>query len=250
MPKAGTYFFSTLLEKLGFEDTGYHLSRDNYLDTKAHPLEVNATHPDKARVQRFFVPVVRELPARAVLAGHFALPLNFNVLGLKGVYLCAYRDPRKTLISEFIDFRFRRKDIPWLSRPVIADDREAFAAYLRHHGILAHLGIFREFVLLRSVVVSPLAPPVLQKNTYFVNFDHLRSEPRTALGIAKFLHADLTDAEVLQRVKAALSAETKTKATAIDIDRDAFWTEEAEEIYARSKFPAVKEMAENLGLEF
>lgn len=250
MPKAGTYFFSALLDKLGFQDTGYHLNRDNYLDTKAHSLEVNAQTPGKAKVKKFFVPVLRELPVNAVLAGHFPLPINYQVLGPKGMYLCAYRDPKKTLVSEFIDFRFRRTDIPWISRRSIEDDQQAFLQFLTRHGVTAHLSVFREFTLLRSIVVSPLAPPVLQKNTYFVNFDQLRADPKTAVGIAKFLGAELTDAAVMKRVKAALSAETKTKATALDIDREAFWTAEAEEIYAKSKFPAIQEMAESLGLEF
>lgn len=250
MPKAGTYFFSTLLDKLGFPDTGIHLGRDTYLDTKSQSMEVNAHYPGRAKVKRFFVPVARELPPRAVLAGHFPLPINYQVLGPKGFYLCAYRDPRKTLVSEFIDFRFRRKDIPWISAQMIRDDREAFVAFLKRHGTVAHLGVFREFTLLRSIVVSPLAPAILQKNTYFVNFDQLRADPSKAVAIADFLGTELDEAAILSRMQDALGAETKTKATDIEIDRAAIWSDEAEMIYNTSRFPAIKAMAEELGLEF
>ena len=250
MPKAGTYFFSTLLEKLGLEDTGIHLGRDTYLDTKAHSLAVNIATPSKAAVKRFFVPVVRELAPRAVLVGHFPLPINFNVLGPKGCYICAYRDPRKTLVSEFIDFRYRRQDVPWLAPEVLTDDRAAFTVFMKRHGVVGHLNIFTEFVLLRSMVVSPLGPPILQKKTYFVNFDQVRDKPETAAGIAQFLGIELADNEVMAAVHAALGAETKTRATELSLDRDALWSDEAEALYAASTFPAIKAMAESLGLEF
>lgn len=250
LPKAGTYFFAAFLKELGFEDTGLHIDRVSYLDTHTQPIEVNARRPSAAKVRSFFVPVVRALKPRQVAFGHFPLPMHYKILAEDGLYVCAYRDPRRTLVSEFIDFRFRREDVRWLSSAAVADDQEAFVLFLKKHGLTAHLSIFREIVLLRSIVLSPLGPPVLQKNTFFVNFDEIRADPDAALPLAAFVGAQLEPAEVRERLSLALAADTKTRATDVAIDRAAFWTPEAEALYAGSAFPSIRAMAEDLGLTF
>lgn len=250
LPKAGTYFFAAFLAELGFEDTGLHIDRLSYLDTHKQTNEANARRPGGAKVKSFFVPVVRALAKHQVAFGHFPLPMHYKILAEDGIYVCAYRDPKRTLVSEFIDFRYRREDVRWLSRETVPDDHDAFNLYLKKHGLTAHLAVFREIVLLLSIVLSPLAPPVLRKNTIFVNFDEIRAKPRAALPLARFLQVELSEVEVLERLETALGAETKTKATEIALDRDALWSDEAESLYARSQFPAIKTMAEELGLEF
>lgn len=250
MPKAGTYFLAKLLESLGFEDTGFHIDRLEYLDTRSQPPEVNTATPAKARVRRFFVPVVRELTERQVAFGHFALPLNPAVLGDDGRYVCAYRDPRATLVSEFLDFRFRRTGVAWALPAAVPDDKDAFVAYLKRHGVTGHLAIFREFVLLRAMLASPLASPHLVRACHFVNFDHLRGDAQAVVPLARFLHVALDLAQAERHLAQTLAAETKTKATGLSIDRNALWTDEAEAIYARSRFPQIRRMAENLGLAF
>lgn len=250
MPKAGTYFFATFLEALGLEDTGFHINRLVYLDTRAHPVEVNMRTPGKARVKQFFVPVVRQLAPHQVAFGHFPLPIHHEVLGKAGFYVCAYRDPRRTLVSEFIDFRFRRTDVKWILPETEADDQAAFLLYLKQQGLKGHLSVFRDMVFLRSATLSPIGPPVLKSNTIFVNFDEIRANPKAALPLVHFLQVPLSESEVLECLQTALSAETKTKATEIEIDRQALWSDEAEALYANSQFPAIKAMAEELGLKF
>ncbi len=250
MPKAGTYFFATFLKELGFHDTGYHIERNEYLDTHAHSMEVNARTPGKARVPGFFVAVMRRLRADDVAFGHFPLPIHHAVLDELGRYVCAYRDPRRTLVSEFIDFRYRRTGVKWLLPDAVPDDGAAFALYLERHGLRGHLGVFRDMVLLRSILASPLAPPVLGPRTIFVNFDAIRSDAAAALPVARFLGSQLTDDEVRAALASALAAETKTKATEITLDREALWTDAAEALYAGSQFPMIKSMAEDLGMVF
>jgi len=250
MPKAGTYFFAAFLEAMGLENTGYHIDRTEYLDTHAQPLDVNVKTPGKARVKGFFVPVVRRLTKHQVAFGHFPLPHHFDILGSEGVYICAYRDPRHTLVSEFIDFRFRRVGVNWILQSSEPDDRAAFLLYLKKAGLKGHLNIFREMILLRSIIESPLGPPVLKSNTIFVNFDQIRANPDAAMPLARFLKTELSQGEVMTRLEIAFATETKTKATTLDLDRDALWSDEAEALYAASSFPAIKAMAEELGLEF
>lgn len=250
LPKAGTYFFSSLLEKLGFHDTGFHISGSSYLDTKAHSLSVNAKTPGRAKVEKFFVPVIRSLGEKDVAAGHFPLPLNFKIAGRNSRYLCAYRDPMRTLVSEFIDFRFRREDVAWISKTEIVDDRVAFCAYLLRHGVKAHLNIFRNIALLRMIEQSPLCPDELRNTMYFVNFDHALIDPKVTAGIAAFLGVVLSEDDARARLQSALDAETKTKATGIAVDRDALWTDEARKIYEASEFPAIKALAVHHTLSF
>ena len=250
MPKAGTYFFAAFLKALGLEDTGFHIDRMEYLDTRSQPMDVNMKAPGKARVKQFFVPVVRRLAPHQVAFGHFPLPIHYEILGQTGFYVCAYRDPRRTLVSEFIDFRFRRTGVKWALPAAVPDDGAAFLLYLTKQGMKGHLGIFRDMVLLRSITLSPFCPPILQTNTCFVNFDEIRANPKAALPLARFLQVELSEVDVLERLETALGTETKTKATEIALDRDALWTDEAEALYAKSRFPAIKAMAEELGLEF
>ena len=250
LPKAGTYFFSALLEKLGFNDTGFHISGSSYLDTKAHSLLVNAKTPGKARIDKFFVPVIRALGEKDVAAGHFPLPLNFKIAGRRGRYLCAYRDPRRTLVSEFIDFRFRREDVNWVSTAEIPDDAAAFCAYLARHGVKAHLNIFRNIVLLRMIEQSLLCPDELRDAMFFVNFDHALVDSAITRAIAGFLGVVLTEDEARSHLQQALDSETKTKATNITVDREALWTDAAQKIYDESEFPAIKALAEQHELSF
>ena len=250
MPKAGTYFFAAFLSELGFEDTGYHIDRTEYLDTHSKSLEVNIRTPGKARVKSFFVPVVRQLKATQVAFGHFPLPIHYAVLDTAGIYVCAYRDPRRTLVSEFIDFRFRRIGVKWILPETVPDDKAAFLLYLKRQGVTGHLSIFRDMIFLRSIVMSSLCPPLLKAKTTFVNFDEIRANPEAALPLARFLGTTFNDKMVFEKLQNALGAETKTKATEVPIDRDALWTAEAEALYAASEFPAIKAMAETLGLAF
>ena len=140
--------------------------------------------------------------------------------------------------------------VNWILQSSEPDDRAAFLLYLKKAGLKGHLNIFREMILLRSIIESPLGPPVLKSNTIFVNFDQIRANPDAAMPLARFLKTELSQGEVMTRLEIAFATETKTKATTLDLDRDALWSDEAEALYAASSFPAIKAMAEELGLEF
>ena len=250
LPKAGTYFFAKLLSNLGLNDTGYHLSRFSYLDTKAHSLEQNTATPGVAKIRKFFVPVVRKMQGNDVFFGHFAVPRNLHVAPVHMKYICSYRNPEKTLVSEFIDFRFRRTDVNWISRENVADDSEAFETFLEHHGLGPHLSILKNIVVYHSTVNHPLVDPEERARVYFANFETVLKEPDMVRQIAEFLGISLQEGEAETILQKTLLAETKTKAVDLEIDRDLLWTDRAREIYAASDFPRVVTMAQEQGLRF
>jgi hypothetical protein len=249
LPKAGTYFLAKLLSNMGFNDTGYHISKFSYLDTKSYSIRENSATPGIAKVRKFFVPVVRQMEENDVAFGHFPLPLNFSVAPEHMKYLCAYRDPQKTLVSEFIDFRFRRTDLPWIMQSAIVDDRRAFELYLERHGTGAHLSIFKKIVLYHVLVNQSLTDPRERNRACFINFDVILKEPDTVRQIADFLSAPLTRSAARSVHRQTLSAETKTKAVNLTIDRDLLWTERARSLYAASDFPCTIAIAREQGLE-
>jgi len=247
-PKAGTYFISDLITRLGFVNTGYHIMRLSYLDTKAHSLEDNARTPDIARVDRFFVPVLRGLKENELAFGHFPVPLNPEAPLTHTKYVCAYRDPKQAVVSEFIDFRFRRQDMKWINAETIPDDRDAFVKFLKLRGVTGHYNEFRQLLLYRSLIVHPLATQLEKDRAHFVNFSELLTNPSEVRDIAQFLGVEMNLEQAAQAHVEALTAETKTKASSIKVDRAALWSNEALEIYNTSPFPKAIEYARTLGL--
>lgn len=249
LPKAGTYFLAALLSNLGLNDTGYHLSRLSYLDTKRLSLEENAETPGRAKVEKYFVPVVRRLQPDDVAFGHFPLPLNPQVAPNHMRYICAFRSPEKTLVSEFVDFRFRRRDVAWVSRQQVADDAAAFELYLERHGTVGHLSIFRRIVLYNALINHPLADPAEAGRACFVNFETVLAETDSVRRIAAFLGRAITAAEAAEIHARTLAGETKTKAVDLKIDRAALWTDRARELYEASGFPAAVAVARRQGMQ-
>lgn len=237
LPKAGTYFLAKLLSNMGLNDTGKHIFRTFFLDTHKFSLEENAANPSISRVNKFFVPVVRQLKADDVTFGHFPLPLNPDVALLHMQYICSYRHPRKTLTAEFIDFRFRRNDIHWLTHDREPNDQKAFEKYLEHHGTTVHLRDFQNIVLYKSLMSNPLVGEAAKGRSLFVNFNNVLRDAGEVKGIADFLHIEMSIQEAQDIHSKTLAAETKTKAVDLQIDRDALWTERAHEIYDNSLFP-------------
>jgi len=250
LPKAGTYFFAELLSNLGLNDTGYHLSRFSYLDTKAYSLEQNAATPGVAKIRKFFVPVVRKMQDNDVFFGHFALPRNLHVAPTHMKYICSYRNPEKTLVSEFIDFRFRRTDVGWLSREKVPDDFEAFELFLERHGLGPHLSIFKKIVVYHGTINHPLEDPEEREKVYFANFETVLKEPDMVRQIAEFLGISLQEGAAEAIHQKTLLAETKTKAVDLEVDRDLLWTDRARAIYAASDFPRAVSIAQEQGLRF
>ncbi len=177
-------------------------------------------------VEARFRNTLREMPETSLAFGHFAVPL-MAALFPTFRFLCCYRHPRATLVSEFIDFRFRRKGVKWILPEAIADDRDAFVTYLRRQGE-AHLNIVSQMIAVTMLQADPIARRLDFHRPHMVSFDAMLDGLDEAEGIADFLGVDLA------RVPAALedtrNAETKTKATELQIDRKALWSDEAEEV--------------------
>ena len=249
LPKAGTYFLATVLEMAGYHNTGYHISRNAYLDTKSVSLETNAKTPDAARVDQFFVPVVRSLKSQEFAFGHFALPHNLDVVHPSMVFVCAYRDPQKTLVSEFVDFRFRREDVNWLSPGAIEDDCAAFELYLERHGLIAHLNIFDDFVCLANLVKNERFQRYPEHRFHFVNFDSIRGSTTELSALLAFLKLDHSPVSTANLLSAALGADTKTKADKVSVSRERLWSGRAQEMYLRSDFPALVARCSEIGLK-
>jgi len=245
IPKAGTYLLAEFLERLGFENSGFHVDLESYLDTKKLSLEVNAQTPEAARVDQFFVGTLKGMPDNSLAFGHLAVPLLGWALP-RFSFVCSYRHPRKTLVSEFIDFRFRRKDVEWLSFDTIADDAEAFGQYLIHHGPI-HLRIFSQFVACSTLFNDPFFQRYTPERSIFVNFDTFLKDPSESVRIAEHFGRDA--ATGLAAREAALAAETKTKAVDLEIDRDSLWTAENERLYEDLGVFNAVERARSTGLD-
>lgn len=228
LPKAGTYFIAEFLTQLGFGNSGLHVSLTKTLRTNDFDAETNAQYPSKTSVAQPFIRSLREVKMGETAFGHLPVPLfapNFGAY----LFICAYRHPRKTLVSEFIDFRFRRKDVEWVSPETIPNDQEAFATYMERHG-RNHLSIMTSLMAVSALVNEPMFedqyPP---ERFFFVNFDDLRHVPSVSEGLCAFLQRDRSMAA--KTLEATLNADTKTKATDITVDRDALWSDKAEEFY-------------------
>lgn len=229
IPKAGTYFLAELIGRLGFVNTGFHVNHHSFLNTRLLDPEANARFPSRAVEKQFFMRTLNSMKPGELAFGHFPVPLmgwlfpNFR-------FVCAYRHPRKTLMAEFIDFRFRRKDIRWIAPAEIPEDRAAFCAYLKTHGG-NHMAVFSQMLGLTLLLDEPLCNRFQEEGKYhLLSFDRLRDDPAEADRLARFLGVD--PAEARPAHAATLAADTKTKATDLPIDRDALWSDEAEALYA------------------
>jgi hypothetical protein len=247
IPKAGTYFLAALVEQMGFRNTGFHVNKNSRLNTLKFDLGTNAKTPSVASENVKFLPTLAEVKDGELAFGHFAVPLMAWMLPAYH-FICAYRHPRKTLVSEFMDFRFRRDDVPWVSRRTIPDDGQAFTQYLERHGP-NHAKIFHRMLAVRVLAVEKNLDGFASERFCFVNFDRLLADHQTIEPIRACLAVDpATDLLALHQT--ALAAETKTKATELTIDRDKFWSEEAQAAYDRLALePVVQRMGE-LGLVF
>lgn len=246
IPKAGTYLLAELIARLGFVNTGFHVNRDQYLDTHSIDPDTNARFPSRATKNQVFLRTLGDMQPGEVAFGHFPVPL-MGWLFPQFVYVCAYRHPRRTLMSEFVDFRFRRRDVPWVMPDAIPDDRAAFCEYLRQHGE-KHMVTVSQMLALTLLLNEPLCGDYRDGDTYhMLSFDRLVADPAEAERLARFLCADPALARTAHAQ--ALAAETKTKATGLDIDRAALWSDEAEALYAALNAEAYVQRGRELGWE-
>lgn len=228
IPKAGTYFLADFIARLGFRNTGLHVSQRKVLNTAKLDMETNARFPSRAMERQNFMKTLREMNDGDLAFGHFPVPLMAWIFP-DFFFVCAYRHPRQTILSEFIDFRFRREDVDWISRENIPDDRDAFCAFLERHGE-AHMLVVSQMLAITLLRAEPLCRRFQGERFHMLNFDHLLKVPGTAEALA--LALGTTAADGTRALTETLAAETKTKATGLDIDRAALWSDRAEEMFA------------------
>lgn len=243
IPKAGTYFLADFVTRLGFRNTGFHVSQSEFLNTHKLDHETNIKYPVRAIEKQFFVKTLRGLSDLDLAFGHFPVPL-MSMLFPGFFFVCSYRHPRTTLVAEFVDFRFRRADVKRLNRERIPDDRSAFCAYLENEGP-GHINIFAKMIGVTLLANEALYQAADGHRFHVLNFDELLKDPTVAINLASALGVDA------ERAIAALdetrSAETKTKATGLAIDREAFWSDRAEEIYHKLNAEAFVARGRELG---
>jgi len=246
IPKAGTYLIAEFMELLGYSNTGFHIGVDRYLDTKNFDHNINATLPSKTVKLAGFVDILERMQSGQLAFGHLN-PLDFpQDIRAKFHFICGYRAPRTTLVSEFIDFRFRRKDVTWINAEAVSDDLQAFETYLKRHGpehrsIWAGFLAFHGFQQRRSPAVTSTLECVI-----FYDFDEVLSPehgPSELMRLAAFLGDELERANAVKLHEKLLLTRTKTSSrdTLFDLPREALWTPAATHLYDLMGFPAVED---------
>lgn len=227
IPKAGTYFLADFIGRLGFHNTGFHVNQKKFLNTAKFDLETNARFPSRAMERQSFMKTLRDMNDGDLAFGHFPVPLMAWIFP-DFFFVCSYRHPRQTLVSEFIDFRFRREDVNWIARDQIPDDREAFCTYLERHG-QGHMAVFSQMLAITVLRNEPLCGR-FQTEQFMLNFETLLKSPQSAVDLAGRL--GIAPDRATEALEQTRNAETKTKATGLDIDRAALWSDRAEELYS------------------
>lgn len=227
MPKAGTYFIADFMGRLGFRNTGFHLSMNSFLNTQKLDNDTNARFPGRAKEIQPFTRTLRSMGDGDLAFGHFALPL-LGTSYSEFSFICSYRHPRKSLVSEFIDFRFRREDIPWIAKSTIPDDRRAFCTYLKRNGP-ANISILSQMLAVSVLRKEEFCQGFDPSRHYMLNFERLLADPDEAGRLAVAFGA--TEAAGQSARLESIAAETKTKATNLGINRDALWSPKAEDLY-------------------
>ncbi len=227
IPKAGTYFLADFVARLGFHNTGFHVSQTSVLNTAKLDMETNARFPSRAMEQQSFMATLRNMTDGELAFGHFPMPL-MAWLFPQFFMICAYRHPRQTLMSQFVDFRFRREDIKWIERAQIPDDRDAFCAYLERKGE-GHMAVFAQMLAITVLRSEPLCGQFQTNQFHMLNFDDLLKTPQVAIDLAGRL--GILPDRATEALEETRNAETKTKATGLKIDRTALWSDRAEQLY-------------------
>lgn len=246
IPKAGTYLVAEFIAQLGYCNTGYHIAFDHYLDTKNFDYDTNSEAPSKTVKSANFAEVLEDLKPGDMAFGHLN-PLDFpNDLRGNFHFVCGYRAPRLTLISEFIDFRFRRKDVEWLSTATVSDDKDAFDIYLKNHG-QKHRSIWARFLAFHGF--QQRQPPTIatsSERVMFYDFAAVLSPqtgPAQLQRLAAFLGTDLDSGETVRTHQRLLQTRTKTSShdMTLDLPRAELWTPAADRLYGLMGFPTVED---------
>lgn len=246
VPKAGTYLMSEFLTRLGLASSGWHVAQNKALHTHALDAETNRTEPSRAMVPTSYLSSFRKLPLGQHAFGHFnPLYVPPQLLHEKDYRIIAVRrHPREVLVSEFIDFRHRRRDVDWVSETRIVDPAEAFCTYLRQHGPVIRNICVSHLLLQHNAGLPDYQELAGSAAVLFIEFSAFVSPTggRTAAWeIAQFLGARRSLGEVHQCHAGALASDNKTKSEGLHLpyERHTLWTAQAEQAYADLGFEAL-----------
>lgn len=247
VPKAGTYLMDEFLSQLGMQSTGWHVSMNNFLDTKAHDAETNKTVPSTTSQARHYLATFRQVPVGSHAIGHFSpmfVPpsllnsLNYQIVAVR-------RHPREVLVSEFIDFRHRRSDVHFVSLEKLPDHVEAFEVYMREHAPVIR-SICQNYLLLqdncRNLFYRQIMGRVPAVFIDFKQFIDKKNGPEIALRISRALNFTHSPEEVKLRWQAALEADNKTKSADVELPyaRESLWSDKAIKLYEDMGFPELE----------
>lgn len=229
IPKSGTYFLAELLSRLGWRNSHMHIAEAHYLDNKDVDVKAIARDPLLTLNKAPFNDSLGMVENGALCYGHMN-PMHFYgphrsdfaVVGCR-------RHLREVLVAEFIDFRFRREDhlVQWISREAVADDFDAFAAYMERHGpIIAHIAA--TYIAYRDLRAQGYYNRAAKLAPYVdLSFEGLMGPyPLVELRkLARGMSLPHGDDELLDVLEQAKNAENKTKSVGetIAVDRAALW---------------------------
>jgi hypothetical protein len=107
------------------------------------------------------------------------------------------------------------------------------------------MGIFSQMLGITMLYNEPLCKKFKHDQFHFLNFETLLKDPKVAIELAARFKVDAERAvEALEETK---QAETKTKATKLEIDREALWSDKAEDLYHRINAEAYVKRCRELG---
>lgn len=248
VPKAGTYFLAGLLEELEYINTGWHISTDSYLDTQNVDDVVNREFPSKATVNQFYLKTFCQILPRHFAFGHFSPGQLPDFIAKRFFFISSYRHPREVLQSEFIDFRYRRKDIIFISKSEIVNPKTAFEIYLEKHGFIIK-NIFTEFLLFQERYQKKIYRDFFGENYIILDFKKLISDSIYKHLLEKLAtYFERSPEDITMIIERAKMRDNKTKSIGLQlpISRDELWTKTAEKIYKNINFQEVEIAISNL----
>ena len=127
---------------------------------------------------------------------------------------------------------------------MIPDDRDAFCAYLDRHGE-GHMAVFSQMLALTLLRNEPLCGRFQTAQFHMLNFETLLKSPQEAIDLADRL--GIPAGRATDALEETRNAETKTKATGLDIDRAALWSDRAESLYEKLRAEAYVKRGRELG---
>lgn len=246
LPKAGTYLIDEFLKRIGSHSTGWHIEYERYLDTLSHDSIVNRETPSKTTKNRLYLDSFRAIPYGWHAFGHLS-PIHVPDLILRRGFsiVCAYRALKDVLVSQFVDFRYRRLDVDMVSLSSCPDVNIAFERYLKVSGPALY-GIALQFLIYRELWSHDLYRSAFRSSAplffRFGDFLNEKEGPLVAARIAAHYGCEAAQLDIFRAWRLSLDAENKTKSVneMIDVDRAALWTDSALSVYRDIGFEKIE----------